>query len=147
MAAPLKYFHNLIKTRLIQRFAGDADKLLDLACGRGGDLYKWIRSGIKYVRGYDIAEREVRGPRAQMLESAEPLTVALLNIEPHGSSICRESTRHKVILRYLSHKILTFVVQYLAALLYSKLASVHATITVSVLIVTSQQSGLFQPGA
>jgi hypothetical protein len=76
LAAPLKYYHNLIKTRLIQRFAGGADKLLDLACGRGGDLHKWMRSKIKYARGYDIAEREVRGPQVQVLELAEPIIKA-----------------------------------------------------------------------
>jgi hypothetical protein len=70
MAAPLKHFHNLIKTRLIQRFAGNVDKLLDLACGRGGDLHKWMRSGIKYARGYDIAEQEVcRNPRTSLTSS------------------------------------------------------------------------------
>jgi 2-polyprenyl-3-methyl-5-hydroxy-6-metoxy-1,4-benzoquinol methylase len=59
MAAPLKKFHNKIKRLLIQRFAGSCSTLLDLACGRGGDLYKWIDCDIKYVRGYDIAEDEV----------------------------------------------------------------------------------------
>jgi 2-polyprenyl-3-methyl-5-hydroxy-6-metoxy-1,4-benzoquinol methylase len=59
MAAPLKRFHNKIKRLLIQRFALDCDSLLDIACGRGGDLLKWVDADIKYVRGFDIAEEEV----------------------------------------------------------------------------------------
>lgn len=59
IAAPLKKLHNRIKRMLLQRFASDADRLLDLACGRGGDLHKWLDCRVKYVRGYDIAEGEV----------------------------------------------------------------------------------------
>ena len=59
MAAPLKKLHNRIKRTLLQLFASDADRLLDLACGRGGDLHKWLDCRIKYVRGYDIADGEV----------------------------------------------------------------------------------------
>ena len=59
MAAPLKRYHNKIKRMLIQRFAKDCSALLDLACGRGGDLMKWVDAGVKYVRGYDIAAEEV----------------------------------------------------------------------------------------
>jgi mRNA (guanine-N7-)-methyltransferase len=59
MAAPLKNFHNKIKRWLIQRFAKDCDALLDLACGRGGDLLKWVDAGVKYAHGFDIAAEEV----------------------------------------------------------------------------------------
>ena len=60
MAAPLKKFHNKIKRLLILRFANDADSLLDIACGRGGDLHKWAAANIRYVHGFDIADEEVR---------------------------------------------------------------------------------------
>lgn len=59
LAAPLKKLHNRIKRLLIRRFAYDANSLLDLACGRGGDLHKWVDSDISFVRGYDIAAEEV----------------------------------------------------------------------------------------
>lgn len=58
-AADVKKFHNQVKRLLLQRFAGGKDRLLDLACGRGGDLLKWIDCKLKYVRGYDIAAQEV----------------------------------------------------------------------------------------
>ena len=43
-ALPLKDFHNDIKRRMISRFAFQAERLLDLACGRGGDIHKWARA-------------------------------------------------------------------------------------------------------
>ena len=58
-AAEVKRFHNKVKRGLLQTFAGGKERLLDLACGRGGDLLKWIDCKLKYVRGYDIAAQEV----------------------------------------------------------------------------------------
>lgn len=91
--APLKKFHNEIKRHLItrcalgagwraphssqqsqvmaarppadrrRRFAGGAGRLLDLACGRGGDIWKWIDAGIGYVKGVDLSPGEIEEAR------------------------------------------------------------------------------------
>ncbi|GAX73081.1 hypothetical protein CEUSTIGMA_g534.t1 [Chlamydomonas eustigma] len=58
-AAALKDFHNDVKRLLIRRFASNADMLLDLCCGRGGDMHKWLKFGVKYVKGLDISEGEI----------------------------------------------------------------------------------------
>jgi SAM-dependent methyltransferase len=50
----MRRFHNNIKRDLIQRYAKNAVNLLDLACGKGGDLQKWNDNNIKNVVGYDI---------------------------------------------------------------------------------------------
>eukprot|EP00730_Choanoeca_flexa_P017704 TRINITY_DN8559_c0_g1_i6.p1 TRINITY_DN8559_c0_g1~~TRINITY_DN8559_c0_g1_i6.p1 ORF type:complete len:222 (+),score=16.70 TRINITY_DN8559_c0_g1_i6:53-718(+) len=55
----LRNYHNDVKRRMIVRFSSDTDRLLDLACGRGGDMWKWHQAGIKHVDGLDIAESEV----------------------------------------------------------------------------------------
>ncbi|KAL6754959.1 mRNA capping enzyme-domain-containing protein [Haematococcus lacustris] len=59
-ALPLKQFHNDIKRSLLRRFATGKDNLLDLCCGRGGDIAKWVEAKLKYVRGVDISEAEVK---------------------------------------------------------------------------------------
>jgi len=47
------------RLRAACRFAGGADGLLDLACGRGGDIWKWIDAGIDYVKGVDLSPGEI----------------------------------------------------------------------------------------
>ena len=58
-AYPLKNFHNGVKRALLRRFAAGTASLLDLCCGRGGDLKKWWDVGVQYVCGIDLAEQEV----------------------------------------------------------------------------------------
>ena len=58
-SAPLKMYHNSIKRHLITTFASDASTLLDVACGRGGDLHKWDTAKIKHVHGIDISPGEI----------------------------------------------------------------------------------------
>jgi mRNA (guanine-N7-)-methyltransferase len=59
-AAPLKIYHNTIKRYLLASFASNAPSLLDVACGRGGDLAKWDAAGIGHVHGIDISEGEIQ---------------------------------------------------------------------------------------
>jgi len=52
----MRKFHNNIKKELIKKYASNSEKVIDLCCGKGGDMHKWIKSNIKYVIGYDINE-------------------------------------------------------------------------------------------
>ena len=51
----LRSFHNWIKSRLILTSQRQTKgiKLFDIAVGKGGDIMKWYKSGIKYVTGID----------------------------------------------------------------------------------------------
>ena len=69
--APLKVFHNSIKRHLINRFATNADSLLDFACGRGGDIWKWIDAGVKYVKGIDLSTGEIVEARQRFSEALQ----------------------------------------------------------------------------
>lgn len=70
-SAPLKRLHNSIKRALINRFAYGAEKLLDLACGRGGDLWKWIDANITYVKGIDLSPGEIEEARGRYSTAVE----------------------------------------------------------------------------
>ena len=70
IAAPLKRYHNQIKRHLLRVFAKNAERLLDVACGRGGDLAKWDASGVNYVLGLDISPREIEEARRRYQEGS-----------------------------------------------------------------------------
>lgn len=51
----LRKFHNYIKLQLILQASKEtnAQNLLDIACGRGGDLQKWLKINLKYILAFD----------------------------------------------------------------------------------------------
>jgi mRNA (guanine-N7-)-methyltransferase len=51
-----RQMHNLIKASLIQKYAGE--RVLDLACGRGGDLSKYC-NGTTHYTGIDISSESI----------------------------------------------------------------------------------------
>lgn len=55
----MRRFHNDIKRTLINKYAKNVNRLLDLACGKGGDIQKWRDNKIKYIVGYDINEKSI----------------------------------------------------------------------------------------
>ncbi len=53
----MKDFHNLyVKKRLISGTSKQGDTLIDFACGKAGDLPKWINSKLSFVFGVDISQ-------------------------------------------------------------------------------------------
>lgn len=54
-AKNMRSFHNKIKSQLITQAAQmtEGKMLLDIGCGRGGDLFKWDLAGIEHVYAYD----------------------------------------------------------------------------------------------
>ncbi|GAX85142.1 hypothetical protein CEUSTIGMA_g12561.t1 [Chlamydomonas eustigma] len=52
VSSEMRTFHNWVKASLIERFKGSS-RLLDLACGKGGDLNHWMHAGMDYVLGLD----------------------------------------------------------------------------------------------
>ena len=71
----LRIFHNWIKSVLIGEYSFKAKKyggqfginlsVLDIACGKGGDLFKWGRQRIGHYVGMDIARQAVTDAHAR----------------------------------------------------------------------------------
>ena len=70
----MKQFHNLyVKRHLICGVAKQGDTLIDMACGKAGDLPKWIASKLAFVFGVDISkdnlENRLDGACARFLKA------------------------------------------------------------------------------
>lgn len=52
----VRSFNNFIKSLLIDMYSRPHDITLDLGCGKGGDLLKWLKGGIDGLIGVDIAD-------------------------------------------------------------------------------------------
>ena len=56
----MKNFHNLyVKKKLIVGVSKQGDTLIDYACGRAGDLSKWISAKISFIFGIDLAKQNL----------------------------------------------------------------------------------------
>lgn len=53
-------FHNSIKSNLINTYKGNS--VVDLACGKGGDLRKFLDSGFTRLLGYDSNRDNIENP-------------------------------------------------------------------------------------
>ena len=70
----LKNFHNLyVKKLLINGASKKGDTLIDFACGKAGDLPKWISSNLSFVFGIDLSsdnlENRIDGACTRYLKS------------------------------------------------------------------------------
>jgi len=56
-------FHNLgIKQMLYER-TKNKGSLVELACGEGGDMPRWIDNGYKFILGIDLVKKNIYGPK------------------------------------------------------------------------------------
>lgn len=69
---PLQRFHNDAKRGLLAEFlpSGGGGSVLDLACGRGGDLHKWLDLGVVRATGLDVSGASVEEARARLAARA-----------------------------------------------------------------------------
>jgi SAM-dependent methyltransferase len=70
----LRNFHNFIKSQLISNSTKRLSKvknvsLVDISVGRGGDLFKWNKSGISYVLGIDPDEDSIKEAKSRLVKS------------------------------------------------------------------------------
>lgn len=61
----LRKFNNWVKSVLIGLYARPDITALDLCCGKGGDLQKWSKSGVRYVVGVDVAAISIQQAQAR----------------------------------------------------------------------------------
>ena len=56
----LRDFHNLyIKNELFKNIINSGNILIDYACGKGGDLPKWIKTKLNFILGIDLSKDNI----------------------------------------------------------------------------------------
>jgi len=91
MTEAMKNFHNLyVKKMLITSVSKPGDILIDYACGKAGDLPKWISARLSFVFGIDYAkenlENRIDGACARYLNSKKMNKTMPSALFVHGNS-------------------------------------------------------------
>jgi hypothetical protein len=91
MTEAMKNFHNLyVKKMLIKSVAKPGDTLVDMACGKAGDLPKWISARLSFVFGIDYSkenlENRIDGACARYLNSKKINKIMPSALFVHGNS-------------------------------------------------------------
>lgn len=68
----LKAFNNWTKSVLIGKYAGRDARVLDIGCGKGGDLLKWHKARCREYVGVDIAEVSVSQAEGRYRSMRDP---------------------------------------------------------------------------
>lgn len=57
----MKLFHNFVKRKLLEFVLqkGKQKTLIDLACGKAGDLHKWLHNKLEFVLGIDLFQDNI----------------------------------------------------------------------------------------
>ena len=55
----IRRYNNLVKSYIINKYISAGDKVVDFGIGDGGDIFKYAKKNISYLRGYDIAEDRI----------------------------------------------------------------------------------------
>jgi SAM-dependent methyltransferase len=82
----MRTFHNWLKGNMMKKYTPGKETLLDLACGKAGDLHKWNQSDIKKVVGIDINEASIKEARKRTNN-----TRSSTHIDFHVLDLSRES--------------------------------------------------------
>lgn len=80
----LQRFHNAAKRALLSAFAGGARRMLDLACGRGGDVHKWNHLGVGHVTGVDVSAASLDEARRRAAEARVAATFVHVDLTNPG---------------------------------------------------------------
>jgi mRNA (guanine-N7-)-methyltransferase len=96
-SAPIKRYHNSVKRKLIQTFAKNVPRLLDIACGRGGDISKWNAAGVGHVTGIDISSKEVEEARSRYENFKSPTTATTCTFEIGSGTTWRGPEKYDVV--------------------------------------------------
>ncbi|KRH94692.1 mRNA cap methyltransferase [Pseudoloma neurophilia] len=137
----LRNINNFIKAVLINLYVKQNDTVLDLGCGKGGDLLKYKKRGIKYLYGIDIANESINEFERRIHSQNKPFDVDL-----SVNDICNEEIDLKkqfdvISLQFSLHY--SFETEKTFKTLFNTILR-HSKIGTRILITTIDQSSILK---
>ena len=90
----VKNLHNWIKSVLIRTYAFPLCKVLDLGCGKGGDLLKWGKVNISKYVGLDISSQAIHDAieryKGRSADTRKPQTIQHRSEKFEADFICHD---------------------------------------------------------
>lgn len=90
----VKNLHNWIKSVLIRTYAFPLCKVLDLGCGKGGDLLKWGKANVSKYVGLDISHQAIHDAieryKGRSNDTIKPDTIQLRNEKFEADFMCHD---------------------------------------------------------
>lgn len=86
--AGLRQWHNYVKAVLLQWYTPRGAHVLDLCCGKGGDLHKWGQCGVGHLVMVDIAEVSIQQARERHAASRGPRSVEFHVADCFSPELC-----------------------------------------------------------
>jgi SAM-dependent methyltransferase len=81
-ASEMREFNNWLKSLLINKYFKKSKSILDIACGRGGDIIKFIHAGIDNYVGIDIDDASLRIIDDSALKRYKQYSRTIRNVPP-----------------------------------------------------------------
>ena len=98
-AGPLikyKEFANNVKRRMFKDYARSVPLLLDLGCGRGGDISKWRDAGVGHVLAMDLSAEQLQDARRRERDGGRECERRVFTLG--GQSARRKKTERRRLL-------------------------------------------------
>ncbi|KAF0775294.1 hypothetical protein AaE_001007 [Aphanomyces astaci] len=67
----MRCMNNWVKSVLIQEYSQKQSRVLDLACGKGGDMNKWAKHNFQLYMGVDIAKGSLEDAAARVQQNGD----------------------------------------------------------------------------
>ena len=76
----VRNLHNWVKHTLLTRYCKQGDSVLDLCCGKGGDIFKYKHLKVSRYTGVDIADEAIQTARVRASSITFPIDLCVRDL-------------------------------------------------------------------
>ena len=79
-AISVRNLHNWLKNMLLRSHCAEGDAVLDLCCGKGGDIFKFKHIGVSRYTGVDFADAAIQAARVRATSITFPIDLRVADL-------------------------------------------------------------------